>query len=270
MFSAEVTQRSWNNADPREARRAIRSGLFKKHTAGVAPGYVQANLCVLPKDWADEFLLFCHRNPKPCPILALSDPGDPHLPSLGEDLDVRTDLSGYRVFKDGVFVEERSDILDLWRDDFVTFAIGCSFSFEEALIEAGVPLKHIDRDECVAVYGTSVDCAPAGRFRGKLVVSMRPLKPKDAIRAIQITSRFPNVHGAPVHIGNPEMIGVNLAKTYLGTGAGDVAPDELPVFWACGVTPQSVVENARPPICITHVPGKMLVTDRRNTSLASF
>src|SRR5215472_4367149 len=115
MVSAEVTQRSWNNADPREARRAIRSGLFKKHTAGVAPGYVQANLCVLPKDWADEFLLFCHRNPKPCPILALSDPGDPHLPSLGEDLDVRTDLSGYRVFKDGVFVEERSDILDLWR-----------------------------------------------------------------------------------------------------------------------------------------------------------
>jgi uncharacterized protein YcsI (UPF0317 family) len=174
------------------------------------------------------------------------------------------------VFKDGIFVEERNDLRDLWRDDFVTFALGCSFSFEEALIEAGVPLKHIARNECVAVYSTNVDCTPAGRFHGKLVVSMRPLKPKDAIRAIQITSRFPNVHGAPVHIGNPDMIGINLASTYLGIGLSDVAPDELPVFWACGVTPQSVMENARPPVCITHMPGKMLVTDRRNTSLESF
>ena len=270
MPSATVAQRdSWNRADPREARRAIRDALHTEHTAGISPGYVQGNLCILPKDWADEFLLFCHRNPKPCPLLALSDPGDPRLPSLADDLDIRTDVPGYRIFKDGAFVEERTDIRSLWRDDFVAFVLGCSFSFEEALIEAGVPLKHIARGECVSMYQTNVDCAPAGRLRGKLVVSMRPLKPKDAIRAVQVTSRFPNVHGAPVHIGHPELIGIELDEPYLGIGVHDVAPDELPVFWACGVTPQSVVAEAKPPICITHVPGKMLVTDRRNAELSA-
>lgn len=261
---------SWDANDPLAARRAIRAGVHTAHTAGIAPGYVQGNVCILPKDWADEFLLFCQRNPKPCPILALSDPGDPRLPSLGEDIDIRTDVPGYRVFRNGDFVEERTEIRDLWRDDFVAFILGCSFSFEEALIAAGVPLKHIARGECVSMYRTNIDCAPAGRFHGKLVVSMRPLKPRDAIRAIQVTSRFPNVHGAPVHIGKPEMIGAELDKPYLGIGVTDVAADELPVFWACGVTPQSVVAEARPPICITHCPGKMLVTDLTNASLASF
>jgi uncharacterized protein YcsI (UPF0317 family) len=261
---------AWDPSDPRAARRAIRAGQHTKHTAGIAPGYVQGNLCILPKDWADEFLLFCHRNPKPCPLLAVSDPGDPRLPSLAEDLDIRTDVPGYRVFRDGAFVEERTDIGDLWRNDLITFVLGCSFSFEEALLEAGVPLKHIARGACVAMYRTTVDCAPAGRFRGKLVVSMRPLRPADAIRAIQVTSRFPDVHGAPVHIGKPELIGVDLAAPYLGIGVNEVAADELPVFWACGVTPQSVVAEAKPPFCITHAPGKMLVTDRRNAGLAAF
>jgi uncharacterized protein YcsI (UPF0317 family) len=257
--------------DPVALRRRIRAGHHTGHTAGHAPGFVQANICMLPKDWADEFLLFCQRNPKPCPLLAVSDPGDPRLPGLGADLDIRTDLPSYFVFRDGVMMEEVTDITSLWRDDLVTFALGCSFSFEDALTEAGVPVKHIERGECVAMYVTNVDTAPAGRLHGKLVVSMRPLVPADAIRAIQITSRFPGVHGAPVHIGFPEAIGIaDLSKPHLGIGVADVASDELPVFWACGVTPQSVIQAARPPFCITHKPGHMLVTDLRNASLASF
>jgi uncharacterized protein YcsI (UPF0317 family) len=258
-------------AEPIALRHRVRAGRHTGHTAGYAPGYVQANVCILPKDWADEFLLFCQRNPKPCPLLGVSDPGDPRLPGLGADLDIRTDVPGYFVFRDGVMVEETTDISSLWRDDLVTFALGCSFSFEDALAEAGVPLKHIQRGECVAMYVTNVDTTPAGRLGGKLVVSMRPLAPAEAIRAIQITSRFPNVHGAPVHIGFPEAIGIDdLSKPYLGIGVGEVAPHEIPVFWACGVTPQAVVQAARPPFCITHKPGHMLVTDLHNSSLASF
>lgn len=230
---------------------------------------MQGNLCILPKNWADEFLLFCQRNPKPCPLLGASDPGDPRLPQLAEDLDLRTDVPGYRVFRDGVCTEERADIRELWRDDLVAFVLGCSFSFEEALGDAGIRIKHVVRGECVAMYRTNVDCAPAGRLHGKLVVSMRPLKPRDAIHAVEITARYPHVHGAPVHIGKPEMIGIgDLSHPYLGIGVTDVANDELPVFWACGVTPQSIVADARPPFCITHVPGKMLVTDRRNAAFA--
>jgi uncharacterized protein YcsI (UPF0317 family) len=270
MDSLALSPRAeWDRTDPRAARRAIRAGLHTEHTAGLAPGYVQGNLCILPKDWADEFLLFCHRNPKPCPLLAVSDPGDPRVPELGEDLDLRSDVPGYRVFRDGKFVEERADIGALWRDDLVAFVLGCSFSFEEALIEAGVRLKHITRGACVAMYRTAIDCAPAGRFRGKLVVSMRPLRPADAIRAIQITSRFPDVHGAPVHIGKPELIGIDLADPYLGIGVSEVAEDELPVFWACGVTPENALANARLPLAITHKPGAMVVTDLLNTSLES-
>ena len=261
---------SWNRTDPAAVRRAVRAGFHREHTAGLAPGYVQGNLCIVPKDWADEFLLFCERNRKPCPLLAVSDPGDPRLPTLAADLDIRTAVPGYRVFRHGECVGERADIVDLWRDDLVAFVLGCSLSFEEALVDAGVNLKHIDRGACVAMYRTDIECAPAGRFRGKLVVSMRPLTPANAIRAIQITSRYPGVHGAPVHIGKPELIGVDLASPYLGIGVTDVAPDELPVFWACGVTPQSVVAEARPPLCITHSPGKMLVTDLKNASLAAF
>lgn len=269
--AAQSTGVAARQADPVAVRRQIRSGSHSGHTAGCVPGYVQANICILPKDWADEFLLFCQRNPKPCPLLAVSDPGNPRLPGLGADLDIRTDVPSYFVFRDGAFIEEVTDISALWRDDLVTFALGCSFSFEDALTEAGIPLKHIQRDECVAMYVTNVDTTPAGRFHGKLVVSMRPLSPADAIRAIQITSRFPGVHGAPVHLGFPESIGIDdLSKPHLGIGVGEVAADEIPVFWACGVTPQSVIQAARPPFCITHKPGHMLVTDVRNSSLASF
>jgi uncharacterized protein YcsI (UPF0317 family) len=254
---------------PREVRRAIRERRHTGHTAGLAPGYVQGNVCILPREYADEFRLFCERNPKPCPLLAMSEPGNPRLPALGEDLDIRTDVPLYRIFKAGKLEGEVTNLSDLWRNDLVTFILGCSFSFEEALMAAGLHLRYVEEGRNVPMYRTSVDTAPAGRFRGKLVVSMRPFKPADAIRAIEITSRYPRVHGAPVHIGSPESIGIeNLAEPWAGDPT-EVREDELPLFWACGITPQSVVLDAKPSLCITHAPGHMLVTDLENASLAA-
>lgn len=256
--------------DGRAARQLMRTGAYNGHTAGMAPGHVQANLAILPRAQADDFLRFCQRNPKPCPLLAVGEPGDPLLPMLGEGLDLRSDLPRYRIWHDGVLVEELDDITALWRDDLVGFAIGCSFSFEEALLEAGVPLRHVAEGRNVAMYRTSLPTQPAGQFHGPLVVSMRPMKALDAIRAVQVTSRFPQVHGAPVHIGDPALIGIDdLARPDFGDPVA-VADDELPVFWACGVTPQSVVMAARPAFCITHAPGCMLVTDLLNHRIASF
>ena len=254
--------------DPREIRHAIRQGNFRRHTAGVAPGYVQGNVCILPREYAEEFRLFCERNPKPCPLLAMSAPGDPRLPELGADIDIRTDVPRYRVFRDGTLVEEVTDLRDLWRADLVSFVLGCSFSFEEALMAAGLPLRYVEQGRNVSMYRTSIDCASAGRFRGKLVVSMRPFKAADAIRAIEITARYPRAHGAPVHIGRPDLIGIgDLAMPWAGDPT-EVREDELPVFWACGITPQSVVLDAKPSLCITHAPGHMLVTDLENAALA--
>jgi uncharacterized protein YcsI (UPF0317 family) len=250
-------------------RLHIRAGDFSGNTAGLAPGNVQANLVILPKALAHDFLRFAQANPKPCPVLAVSEAGDPRLPGLGEDLDIRSDLPRYRVWRRGELVEEPLDLFRLWRDDLVSFALGCSFSFEQALVEDGIELRHITCGSNVPMYRTSIPCAPAGPFAGPLVVSMRPLKPKDAIRAIQITSRFPSVHGAPVHIGLPAAIGIgDLAKPDYGD-AVPVKGDELPVFWACGVTPQAVIAQVRPDFCVTHAPGCMLITDLRNTQLAS-
>ena len=253
----------------RAARRTIRSGHLSGPTAGLAPGNVQANLVVLPQALAHDFLRFAQANPKPCPVLAVSEPGDPHLPSLGADLDIRTDLPRYRVWRRGALVAELADLFEVWREDLVSFALGCSFSFEQALIEEGIALRHITCGCNVPMYRTTLPCVPAGPFRGPLVVSMRPLKPRDAIRAIQITSRFPAVHGAPVHLGLPEAIGI---RDLASPDYGDAVPvhaDELPVFWACGVTPQAVIAEIKPEFCITHAPGAMLVTDLRNTELAS-
>jgi uncharacterized protein YcsI (UPF0317 family) len=251
------------------ARLAARRGALAGHTVRVAPGYVQGNLAILPAALAADFLRFCQRNPKPCPVIGLSEPGDPHIPALGADLDIRTDVPRYRVWRHGLLVEEPADIRALWRDDLVAFVLGCSFSFEEALIEDGIPLRHVAEGRNVAMYRTSIACAPAGPFAGPLVVSMRPLKPADAIRAIQITSRFPAVHGAPVHIGKPEAIGIaDLSRPDYGD-AVEVRDDELPVFWACGVTPQAVIAAAKPDLAITHAPGAMLVTDLRNSRLAA-
>ncbi len=250
-------------------RAAIRAGIHTGPTAGLAPGHVQGNLVILPQDWANEFLRFCQANPKPCPLLAVSEVGDPMLPTLGADIDIRTDVPRYRVYRDGELAAEPTEIAALWRDDFVTFVIGCSFSFEEALLAAGVPVRHIQMNRNVPMYRTSLPCVPAGRFRGDLVVSMRPLAPADAIRAVQITSRFPSVHGAPVHLGAPERIGIaDIDRPDYGD-AVEIGDGELPVFWACGVTPQVAIRNARPPIAITHSPGTMLITDLLNTRLAA-
>lgn len=256
-------------AASRAVRQAARRGELTTQTAGCAPGMVQGNLAILPKAYADDFLKFCHLNPKPCPLIGMSDVGDPMIPSLGQDLDIRSDLPMYRVFENGECVDTCPDITDIWRDDLVAFVLGCSFSFEEALLEAGLSLRHIDSGKTVPMYRTNIDTKSAGPFSGPLVTSMRPFKPADAIRAIQITSRFPEVHGAPVHFGDPEAIGIaDIMKPEFGGDTPDMLPGEVPVFWACGVTPQAVVEHAKPPFCITHKPGCMLVTDLLNAELS--
>jgi len=258
------------NPAVRKARDDIREGTYTAHTSGIARDHVQGNVVILPKALADDFLRYCQRNPKPCPVLAVSEPGDPMLPTLGMDIDIRTDVPRYRVWRRGELVDEPTDVRKLWREDLVTFVIGCSFSFEQALLDAGLTMRHIDQNRNVAMYRTSIATVPAGPFHGPMVVSMRPLRAAAAIRAIQVTSRFPDVHGAPVHIGDPALIGVkDLALPDYGD-AVDVMRDELPVFWACGVTPQAAIAQARPEFCITHAPGAMLITDLLNHQLAAF
>jgi uncharacterized protein YcsI (UPF0317 family) len=256
--------------DVAHARAEIRAGRWVSHTSGLARDQVQGNVVILPGALAGDFLRYCQRNPKPCPLLAVSEPGDPMLPGLGADIDIRSDVPRYRVWRHGELVDEPTDIAALWRDDLVTFVIGCSFSFEQALLDAGLSMRHIDQQRNVAMYRTSITTERAGPFHGPLVVSMRPFKASAAIRAIQITSRFPGVHGAPVHIGDPALIGIrDLARPDYGDPV-EVMPDELPVFWACGVTPQAAITQARPEFCITHAPGAMLITDLLNHQLASF
>ncbi len=255
--------------DPREIRKVIRAGAHTERTYRLAMDRVQANLAIVPADFADELLRFCLRNPRPCPVLAVSEVGSPKFPTLGEDLDVRTDLPKYRIWREGGLEKEITDIREYWREDFVAFALGCSLSFEQAIDQDGIAFRVLDdktgRRSCY--YDTNVDCVPAGRFRGKLVVSMRLFKPADAIRVVQITSRFPAVHGAPVHIGKPHLIGIDDLVAEDGHGGGWEEPhdDEIPVFWGCGVTPQRAIVNARPPISITHAPSHMLVTDVLNS-----
>ena len=252
-----------------QARLQARDGTLTGPTANLAPGHVQANLAILPQALAGDFLRFCQRNPKPCPLLAVSEPGDPFLPDLGHDLDIRSDIPRYRVWRHGELVAEPTDVRDLWRDDLVSFLIGCSFSFEEALLENGLPVRHIEQGRNVPMYRSSLPTRPAGPFSGPLVVSMRPMLAADAIRAIQVTSRFPSVHGAPVHLGDPALIGIaDINRPDYGD-AVEIREGELPVFWACGVTPQSVVAATRPAFCITHAPGHMLVTDLLNSRLAA-
>jgi len=252
---------------PSQLRQRIRAGQFTGNTSGLAPGYVQCNIVVLPGDNAADFLRFCHLNPKPCPLLAVTEPGDPQLSGLG-DCNLLTDLPAYRVFRDGQVVESPTRLDDLWREDFVGFALGCSFSFEEALAADGLEVRNVSLGCNVPMYRTNIACEAAGPFQGNMVVSMRPFRAAEAIRAIQVCTRFPSVHGAPVHLGDPTLIGIDdLARPDFG----DPVPlneDELPLFWACGVTPQVALENARLPLAITHQPGCMLVTDLRNAQLA--
>ena len=254
--------------DSKEIRALIRSGECKGITAGLAPGHVQANLAILPRELAFSFLLFCQRNPRPCPILEVLEPGryEPEHTALGADL--RTDLSRYRIFRDGEMVGEQEDINSLWSDDLVSFLLGCSFSFETALLNAGIPLRHMKEGKNVAMYVTSIGTSPAGPLSGPMVVSMRPIPQSKVVRAVQVSSRFPSVHGAPVHIGDPAAIGIkDISRPDYGDPI-EIREGEVPVFWACGVTPQAVALNCKLPFMITHSPGHMFITDWRDEDLA--
>jgi len=255
---------------PVEFRHDVREGRFTGPTAGHCGEFAQANLVILPRNHADDFLRFCLFNPKACPLLGISEPGRWTIEALGQDLDLRTDVPGYYVYREGRRTEVLTSLESIWQPDFVTFAIGCSFSFEQMLLQEGIPLRHLQERKNVPMYLTSMKNRPAGAFAGELVVSMRPMKPADAIRAIQITSRFPGIHGAPVHFGDPAAIGIRDLRAPDFGDAVTIGPDEVPVFWACGVTPQSALRAARLPLAITHQPGCMLVTDLPNSTLAVF
>jgi uncharacterized protein YcsI (UPF0317 family) len=248
-------------ADPGALRAAIRRGDWTGPTAGLAPGATQCNLVVLPHADALDFLRFCVHNPQPCPVLEVTDAGSPEPARTAPGADLRTDIPGYRVYRDGELADEPADIGAYWRDDLVAFLIGCSFTFERALQAEGLPVRHIEQGVNVPMYRTAVPCRPAGRFDGPLVVSMRPMLPEQAIRATQLTSRFVRAHGAPVHVGDPAAIGIDdLDHPDYGDSV-EVRSGEIPVFWACGVTPQAVAVASRPELMITHAPGHMFVTD---------
>ncbi len=252
----------------RELRKLIRTDQWRGVTTGIAPGYVQANLAILPRDLAFDFLLFCQRNPKPCPLLEVLEPGqvEPRLTAPGAD--IRTDVPGYRVYEHGEYLGEVDSLLGHWRDDLVSFLLGCSFSFESAMVEAGIPLRHQEQGRNVSMYITNIPTTPAGIFSGPMVVSMRPIKREHIVKAVQVTSRFPATHGAPVHIGDPEAIGIHdLDRPDFGDRV-DVFPGEEPVFWACGVTPQAVALNCKPSLLLAHGPGRMFVTDHRDVDYA--
>jgi uncharacterized protein YcsI (UPF0317 family) len=259
--------RDLRHATGQEVRLAARTGKLTGPTPGLALGFVQANLVVLPREWAFDFLLFCQRNPRPCPLLDVTEPGDPEPKHVAPGADVRTDLPCYRVWKNGELIEEPAHVNALWRYDLVAFLIGCSFTFENALLNAGLPLRHIEMGCNVPMYRTNRACRPAGRFHGQLVVSMRPLTPEQAIEATKICAHFPRAHGAPLHFGDPATLGIaDINKPDYGD-AVDIRPGEVPVFWACGVTPQAVAVATKPPLMITHKPGCMFVTDLRDVEL---
>jgi uncharacterized protein YcsI (UPF0317 family) len=255
--------------DAERLRATVRAGEHTGPTAGVAPGYTQANLVALPEADAFDFLRFCVANPKPCPVLDVTDPGSPEPARTAPGADLRTDVPRYRIWRDGELVDEPTDAGEHWREDLVAFLIGCSFTFERALLAEGLPIRHAEQGVNVPMYRTSVECTPAGRFSGPLVVSMRPMTPGQAIRATQVTSRYGPVHGAPVHVGEPAAIGIaDLGAPDYGDPV-EVRDGELPVFWACGVTPQAVAAASRPELMITHAPGHMFVTDARDETMAT-
>lgn len=261
MTQDSVSHSDLVGASAADVRAAIRNGSYDGHTAGLAAGKLQCNLAILPERFALDFLRFCQRNPKPCPIVGVSDSGDPSLPTLGHDLDIRTDVSKYRVFRDGALSEEVTDISDVWSDDLVTVALGCSFTFENALLRHGIPVRHIETGKNVPMYRSGIDLVSAGMFGGQMVVTMRPIPERQVAQAREISARFPQAHGAPIAVGDPAQIGIADLSSPNWGDAVDVKPGEVPVYWACGVTPQNVLLDAGLPICITHSPGHMLIAD---------
>ena len=264
--STDVWERMLS-ATPVEARRLIRSGAYDAPTSGLCPGYAQANLIILPKEQAYDFLLFAQRNPKPCPLLEVTEVGAREATICATDCDIATDFPKYRIYRHGELVEEVADVSAYWRDDLVSFVIGCSFSFESELVEAGIEMRHNTMGRNVSMYLTGVDCVPAGSMSGKMVMSMRPIPHDRIVKAVQLSGAIPKVHGAPLHIGDPAAIGVkDIAHPEFGDPI-DIREGEVPVFWACGVTPQSIVMNSKPEFAITHAPGCMLITDTKNIDL---
>ncbi len=261
MTLTRVTHSDLVKKSPTDVRSAIRRGEYDGHTAGLAPGKLQCNLAILPEQYALDFLRFCQRNPKPCPLVGVSDSGNPMLPTLGHDIDIRTDVSKYRVFREGQFCDEVTDISDLWSGDFVTVALGCSFTFENALLRESIPVRHIESSKNVPMYRSNIVLEPAGKFCGEMVVTMRPIPEQLVAQAAEISGRYPQAHGAPIAVGDPGQIGIaDLAAPEWGN-AVEIKTDEVPVYWACGVTPQNVLLEAELPICITHAPGHMLIAD---------
>ncbi len=256
-----VSYTSLRESNLRRVREAIRSGGYISHTSGLGKGYLQTNIAILPQAFALDFMRYCQRNPKPCPLAGVSDTGNPIMFTLGRDLDIRTDVPAYSVYRDGVLAETLTDISGLWNEDLVAFALGCSFTFEHALQHAGISLWHIDHNKTVPMFRTNIDTVPAGPFSGNMVVSMRMVAPDRLDDVIAISKAFPMAHGAPIHWGDPHTIGISDSSS---PDWGDCVPvpgDQVPVFWACGVTPQVAIQQARPPLCITHKPGHMLITD---------
>ncbi len=248
-------------AAPARLRAIFRSGAYRGTTANMANGHTQGNLAILPASHALDFARFCQRNPKPCPLVGVSDTGDPMMRTLGEDIDIRTDIPSYNIYRNGVFERSVAEVKDLWRGDSVAFVLGCSFSFEEALMQARIPMRHMEINRTVPMYKTSIDLVPAGPFGGGMVVSMRPMSMEEAIRASAITARFPHTHGMPVHIGDPEAIGIKDLDAPDWGDPTEFRAGEVPVFWACGVTPQNAIRDAGIPLVVTHTPGSMLITD---------
>ncbi len=252
---------------PKDFRGAVRQRKWTKPTAGVCPGYAQGNLVILPKEAALEFMIFAQRNPKACPVIDVLEAGAIEATS-GKGSDIRRDIPGYRVYEKGKGYREVDSIEALWREDFVSFILGCSFTFESELIKQGIPMKHIDLGKNVSMYQTNIPCKAAGSLSGEMVVSMRPIKSHQIPKAVEISARYPAVHGSPVHIGNPEAIGIkDLSRPDYGE-AVPIEDDEIPVFWPCGVTPQWVLQHSGVDFFITHTPGHMFVTDIKNEDLA--
>lgn len=257
----------YSNMKPQEVKKLIRQGSITGQTSGMCNGYAQANLCVLPKEYAFDFLLFCMRNPKPCPVLEVGDVGSRSFRFMANEGDVCKDFPKYRIWKNGELAKEVTDISEYWQDDFVYFLIGCSFSFEAELLEAGVPVRHIEEHKNVPMFNTNIKLTPAGVFHGNMVVSMRPIPDDLVVKAVNVTAAMPRVHGAPIQIGNPAAIGIaDINRPDYGNSV-TINDNETPVFWACGVTPQNVVMATKPPIAITHAPGHMFITDVKNVDL---